>query len=100
MSVVSFGSVGDNVVVAGVPGKRILVTGLVLVFASDVTLTFKRGSTALSGSMPFLANGSLVLDPLSHNQGAWLETEAGEAFIANLSLGVTTTGWVLYRLRE
>jgi hypothetical protein len=96
--VISVSSIGDNTVVAAVAGRSIRVTSLVLVEAAAVSITFKSGSTALSGAIPMLANGAIVLDPVFERQAPWLTTALGEAFVINLSVGVACTGWLDYVL--
>lgn len=90
---VDFSASGDNTVVAAVAGKRINIQRVWFVVGSDVTITFKRGSTDLSGAVPMLANGSFVLD-LSGE--AWFSTDVAEAFIMNTNGAVQVSGMVYF----
>jgi hypothetical protein len=93
-SSVSVSSSGNNTLVAGVSGKTVRVFKLVLVFSAAANATFQDGSsTALSGAIPMLANGSIVLD---FDTVPWYVTSSGNAFVLNLSTGVTVTGTVYY----
>jgi len=95
--VVSFGGVGDNTIVAAQPGKRIIVQSLSLVFQGDATLTWKSGSTAISGGYAMKANGSMEIDPAPPGTPPELVTGVGEALVANLSIGVTVAGMIGWR---
>lgn len=81
-AVVSAASSGDNTLVAAVTGKSLRIFKLVLVFAADVDVIFKSGSTALTGTISMKAGGSIVLD---FDICPWFVTGAGEAFVMNLS---------------
>jgi hypothetical protein len=86
---------GDNVLVAGLPGRRIGVCGIFFVLGGDVNVTLKDGATALTGAIPMKANGSFVLDP---NEHPWFTTTPGNDFILNLSGVAQTSGRLYYRL--
>ena len=91
---VSVSSSGNNTLIAGVSGQSIKVYKMFLVFGAAVNATFQDGSsTALTGAMPFTANGSIVLDL---DTVPWFTTSAGNAFVLNLSTSVTATGTVYY----
>lgn len=91
----------NSVLLAGVSGKKIRVTGLVLVAgatATDVTFRSKPAGTGTDIS-PLLAlaiNGTLVLP---HNADGWFETVAGEALTVTTGNGATTGILVNYELR-
>ena len=89
---VSFSSAGDNIVIAGVAGKRIKVLQYFWVISAVANLIFKSGTTALSGTLEFPSAGSDVQDfiqlPINCN--------IGDAFIINLSTTVTVGGIIWY----
>lgn len=91
---VSFSSSGDNTVIAAVSSKVIKVYKVVLVFAGAANITIKDGSsTALTGVMSMLANGSITLD----NDGQpWFTTSASNALVMNISAGVQVSGRIYY----
>jgi hypothetical protein len=66
---------------------------LVLMFAGPTNLTFKDGTTPLSGPMPFIANQGLVLD---FSGDPWYEGSLNTDFIINSSVGVQMSGsaWI------
>lgn len=91
---ISVSSSGNNTLISGVSGQSIKVFKMFLVFGGAANATFQDGSsTALTGAMPFLSNGSIVLDL---DSVPWFTTSAGNAFVLNLSTGVTATGTVYY----
>ena len=61
-AVISYSTSGDKTVIAAVTGKRIVVTGALIVCGAAVTLTFKSGSTAVIGPMTFAAGGGFGRD--------------------------------------
>lgn len=91
-------SSGANTLVAAVSGQRVVVTGFLFVVASAVTVVFKSGSTALTGTMSF--------DPATGNPGAaqsfqqgLMQTAAGEALVMTLGGAVQVSGYLVYELR-
>lgn len=86
-------SSGTVAAVAAVSGYIIRVYKLFLVVGGTSNLTFEDGSTALSGPIPLVANGSVVLD----NSGTpWFTTSAGNAFNILNSGSVQISGTVYY----
>ncbi len=92
---ISFEWEGDNVLVSGIPGKRITCYRLMAITAGDTVLTVKDGpNTSLTGDMPFLANSSLFLDI---SNVPWFQTSEGNDFILACSMSVKVTGAVYYQ---
>ena len=92
-AVIDFSGSGANTIVAGVAGKKIYIFRLYFILGGASNLTFKDGSTALTGAMPFLANGYMVLDP---TLVPWHECASGDAFIINSSNAVQVSGAIGY----
>lgn len=90
---VTFSSLGDNVVVLGVAGKIIKVLQFFFVIGGAANITFKSGSTAITGSMPFSGAGAFVLD---YAQLPLNCLNAGDSFVVNLSAGVAVGGTIWY----
>ncbi len=88
---IDFAGSGDNAIIAAVAGKRIFIYRLYFILGAATNITFKDGSTALTGAMPFLANGFMILDP---TQVPWHQTAAGAAFNINSSNAVQVSGSV------
>lgn len=92
---ISFSLAGDNVLVSGISKKKIYVYRIFLVVAGTTNLTFKNGpNTSLSGALPMVANGSLVLDITNL---PWFQTSAGNDFILGSSGSVQVSGMVYYQ---
>lgn len=90
-------SSGDNTLVALVASKKIKVHRLFLVVSTATNLTFKDGSTSLTGAMAMSANGGFTLDM----QGdPWFTTTAGAAFILNQSGSAQISGRIYYTAVE
>lgn len=86
-------SAGDNTILAAVGGARIHVHNYVLVADGAVGVTWKSGSTELSGAMSIAANGGIAAPGDGHN--VWMRTEAGEDLILNLSDAVQVSGHIV-----
>ncbi len=86
---------GDTTVVAAIANAKIRVLNLAVVSTLANVITFKSGSTTISGAFPLGANGGLVLD---FNEHGWFETAAGEALVINMGTA-TATGLQLKYVR-
>jgi len=94
---ISAASIGDNTVVAAIPGKRIKVIGYALVSTSANTIRWKSGAAAnLSGAMALAANGGLS-SPSDKNTVEF-ETAVGEALVLNLTGATNVGGHVVYKV--
>jgi hypothetical protein len=84
----NFTGSGDQVVVTGQVGTRIAVIQFFFIVSAATVLTFKSGSTALTGPLSFLANGAQVQDfiqlPILCNDG--------DNFVINAANPVTLGG--------
>ncbi len=91
---------GNNTIVAGVTGKIIRVTSLVLVCAGTVTVQWFSGATKLSGAMPFVANTGYALSSPpgldANRQNPYLQTLAGDNLILALGGNVQVSGHGTY----
>jgi hypothetical protein len=89
---INFSASGDNIIIPGVAGKRIKVLQFFFVLAATTNLTYKSGSTALSGPLDFGSNAAQVQDfiqlPYTCN--------VGDPFIINSSSAVQVGGTVWY----
>lgn len=94
-AVVSASSSGDNIVIAGVTGKRISVWALDLVLASSTTVTLKDASTALTGAMTL----TQYTKPLVAGVPAYWTLGVGDNFVVNLGTGVQVSGVVWYSVQ-
>lgn len=92
---ITFASSGNNTLIALSATKRIMVHRLWLVVAGATALTFKNGSTELSGAVPMLSNGGMTFDITGE---PWFEVDIGNAFILNSSNAVQVSGSVYYAL--
>ena len=95
-AVINYSTSGDKTVIAAVAGKRIVVTGGLIVCGAAVTLTFKSGSTAITGPMTFAAGGGFGRD--ARPDSYLFRTEAGQALILNLSADAAVGGCLTYYL--
>ncbi|VTS03300.1 hypothetical protein [Tuwongella immobilis] len=100
---ISCSASGDNVVVASPgPGRSIRVLGYVLVAGGSVIVTWKRGSTPLSGGMSLIAGGPVsapIAPVMAGGIPAQFETAAGEALVLHLASAVAVGGHILYEIR-
>jgi hypothetical protein len=81
-------------VVPAVTGQIVKVYRFYLVSSGTATIAPLDGSTALSGGVPLVANGSWVL---ASDGIPWFVTTTGNAFqISNSGTGITISGAVYY----
>lgn len=100
---VSVNSNGDNTLIAGVAGRRIMVVGYVLMGAGTVTAKFTDGAGGtVLGTLPLTTTYPTVapiapISPVAGQQG-WMCGTAGNALVMNLSSGVFAYGHISYCL--
>ena len=98
---ISTSSSGDTTIVAAVTGKRIRVQNYTLIAAGDVSVTWKSGSTTISGAMPLTTNGGMAPSAgaaTASGLDGVLETAGGEALVLNLSAAVLVAGHLRYEV--
>lgn len=85
---------GDNTVISSVSGKKLRLLTMWHTGEKDVAIIYKSGSNTLINAESFAKNGGLGVNkqPFSYV----LETNAGEAFIMNLSATLNVRGSVTY----
>lgn len=82
---ISAGSVGDNIIIPGIPGNTIRVFQFFAVVSATGNVTFKDGpATAFDGPLSMTASGAIVFDFTGLH---WFQTSPGNDFIINLSAG-------------
>jgi hypothetical protein len=91
-SPISFTGTGDQIIIAGSSGYKIGVLQFFFITSAAVTLTYKSGISALTGVLPFLANGAQVQDFIQLP----LQCFAGDPFIINAGGAVTLGGTIWY----
>ncbi len=95
---VSVSSIGDNQIVAAVPGKRILVLGYMLDASGGAnTVKFRSATTDLTGAMDLVADTPL---PVPWSPHGWMITAVGVALNLNLTAATLVAGHVLYGLTD
>jgi len=92
--VINFSNTGDNTVIAGVTGTKINVYGIFYTVAGATNVTFKDGTTALSGAYVLTANGSS--QTLHLFDEPYFACSDGKDFIMNQSGAVAITGTVYF----
>ena len=89
---INFSGAGDNILVGGVAGQRIKVLQFFFVLAAATNLTYKSGTTALSGPMNYSSVGAQVQDFIQLPYTCKL----GDPFIINSSNAVQIGGTLWY----
>ncbi len=84
---------GDTTLVSATSSLVTRLYSVFLVVAGITNLTFKDGSTALTGAMPFVANQGMALDLRAE---PWFTGTANTAFILNSSQAVQVSGRMYY----
>jgi hypothetical protein len=95
-AVIDHGDSGDQTLVGLITDQYIRVLAMVLVTNGDVAVTFKDGSTALTGAMSLPADGDKIVLP--YNEAGWFETTTGQALVLNLSGAVEVDGCLVYAI--
>lgn len=98
---ISVSSSGANEIVAAVPGRRIRVLSYIIVADAAVKVTWRSGSTDLSGQMNLAAAGYGVSSSGSVSSMGYLAqfvTAPGEALNLNLSLAAAVGGHLTYEI--
>jgi len=98
-AVLNFNGTGDTAVVAGVAGQTVRVWQLFFTVDADTLVTFKRGSTVLTGPLTLKAGGAVVLDPVGDHRDPsrpWFTTGAGEAFVISQTGTAQISGRLYY----
>lgn len=92
-AVIDFSTAANHTIAAAVAGQEIHITNLTLTVGGETNLTFKSGTTAMSGPMDF--GGTNEPRGLKDHLGCCpLKTTAGEAFIITSSAAVQVSGYV------
>jgi hypothetical protein len=86
---------GDNSIIAAVAAKKHRIHRLVLTVATTTTITFKDGSTALTGAVTLAAGTPLILDA-TESEWPLFSLSANSAFVINLGGAVQCSGRAYY----
>lgn len=90
---ISASSSGDTTVVSAVSGRKIRVLHYTLICSSAVNITWKSGSTNITGTMSFGANSGIST---AYSPQGLFETLTGQALVINLSGSSTVGGHLTY----
>lgn len=91
---INFSASGDTAIIAGAAGKITNIMALYIIVGGATNITIKDGSTALTGPLPLLANGSFVLEYRSRPHFA--NAAANTAININSSAAVQVSGRAEY----
>lgn len=86
---------GDNILVAGVSVQTIRVHKIFFVCDTTTVISFKSGSTALTGPITLTPGGSVVLD---FDSAPWFTTFSGDGFVINQTGTAQLSGRVYYQI--
>ena len=89
---INFSGAGDNIIIGGVAGQRIKVLQFFFVLAAATNLTYKSGSTSLSGPLDFSSIGAQVQDFIQLPMTCLI----GDPFIINSTNAVQFGGTIWY----
>lgn len=92
---VSVSMTNDADLVAAVAGKAIRILAGSLSIATTGTITFKSGSTALSGAITLTAGNQLLIP---YTPVGAFQTVIGESFNVDNSGSAQISGWLVYQL--
>lgn len=92
---INISTLGDNTIIAGSPGTKIKVVTILFTAAGEVDITFKSGTTPLSGPLDFGGTNEPMGIVACHGPGP-LPCQTAEDFIINLSGAVQVSGYCTY----
>jgi hypothetical protein len=93
-AVVNAATAATAEIVPAVSGRAITVVNWTLVLAGDVTVTWKSGSTAISG--PLAPGAAAVIDATGSPESPLMQTAEGAALNLTLGAAVQVGGTVTY----
>jgi len=90
---IDISAAGDTTLVAPVTGRKIRVLALALVPDAAVAVTFKSGSSKITGPVRLVDNLILAAEV------PWgcFECSSGQPLVLNLSAAVQVSGWLSYQ---
>jgi len=98
-AVINFSGAETSEIVAAVAGQKISVVNVALTVGGETNLTWKSGTTAISGPMDF--GGADEPRGMTHGLGDYpLQTAAGEALNLTSSIAVQVSGYITYYLTD
>lgn len=92
---IDISSLGDNEIIAADASNKIKIVYMEFTMSAENDITYKRGSTAISGAMPYAGTN----EPKGSVRNYWpfpLCTNVNEAFKINLSVAAQVSGLVQY----
>jgi hypothetical protein len=92
-AVISASASGDNVLVASVASKKIRVLSYVIMSEGTVAVTFRQGTTAITGAFPLVINTGISA---AYNPLGFFETPVTTALNLNLSAAIGVRGHLTY----
>ena len=93
-AVVNCTAAGDTTIITGTVGKKIRVYFYNILSSAAVAVTFKSGSTAITGPMTMSIGSAISMgggDSVPAGLLSVFETQPGESLVLNLS-GIATVG--------
>lgn len=94
----SISTSGDNTVIAAPADGYIAIDNINFIPTGAVDVTFKSGSTAISGTYPFDAKQAYTQENTLHNTDGVITCARGQAFVINLGGTVAINGFIRYRI--
>ena len=89
---IDINTLGDNTIIPASTGA-INIIHIWLIVANAVGVTFKDGTTAITGKMSLATNGGFAVNA---NREFPIILSAGNAFVINLDGNVQVSGMVMY----
>jgi hypothetical protein len=97
-AVIDAAASGNNTLIAAPSRGYIAVDHINILPTSAVSVTFKSGSTALTGPYPLDTKQPITLENALHHQDGVLTCAPGEALVMTLGGAVQVGGMIRYRI--
>ncbi len=97
-AIINFSASGENTVIAAPTDGFIVIDHINLMPTTANTITFKSGTTALSGPYPLADKQPLTLENAMQNRDGVITCRRNEAFIISAGSAVQIGGFIRYRV--
>jgi hypothetical protein len=95
-AILNFSAGGDNTVLPAAPFGMVKIKGISFTVAGATNITFKNGTSTVSGAYVFTGNGSSMTAPILESDAYYWWADPSQAFVMNLSSGVQLSGTIWY----
>lgn len=97
-AVINISSSGENEIIPAPADGYIAIDHINFINTTAVSVTFKSGTTALSGTYPLADKQAVTLENSTHQEVGVITCARGQAFNMTLGSAVQVSGFIRYRV--